>query len=291
MCHAPVVITVRGREAAKQLLNGRIRAGGKKLKMEEFAEEGKDVQCGKSAAWGHSEFRCPQLGMLRYGLCAERHRTSHHVCQVAGCGKKGKCQHLQAKCTNCDGERAATCAGCGFKRSAIGAARAAVGQGPIEWQQPRFRTGSQRRQRNPRGNPAGGAKADGGRLGQIPGNGGDHRRGIGQRISHDVVYVAPAAKLLGGCSGDGNGAAIGEGGAGVDTVTERGEGWHCQPPRLSKYHEGEESLNRRQQRDKVQDRPSQRERRGRLRQHHSQPTEDSGSQHIRPKYTGQRVPP
>jgi len=61
-------------------------------------EEGKDAQCDKCAAWGHSEFRCPQLDMLRCGLCAERHRMSHHVCQVAGCGKKGKCRHLQAKC-------------------------------------------------------------------------------------------------------------------------------------------------------------------------------------------------
>jgi hypothetical protein len=91
--------------------------------VEPFIEEGKDAQFDKCAGWGHSEFRCPQLGMLRCGLCGDKHRTSEHKCQVAGCGQKGKCRHLQAKCANCGGSHPATWTGCAFARSARTAAR------------------------------------------------------------------------------------------------------------------------------------------------------------------------
>ena len=123
---APVVITVRGQEAAGKYLAGGLRLGGMKMKVEKFVEEGKDTQCDKCAAWGHSEFRCPQLGVLRCGLCGDGHRTSEHACQVAGCGRKDRCRHLQAKCANCGGGHTAAWTGCPFARSARAAAR---GQG------------------------------------------------------------------------------------------------------------------------------------------------------------------
>lgn len=124
---APVVITVRGQEIAKEIIAKGIRLCGMRLRVEAYVEEGKDAQCDKCAAWGHSEFRCPQLGMLRCGLCGEKHRTSAHVCQVAECGKKGRCKHLQAKCANCGGAHSATWPRCPFAQSARDATRRALG--------------------------------------------------------------------------------------------------------------------------------------------------------------------
>ena len=91
---------------------------GVRLKVEPYVEDGKDTQCDKCAAWGYSEFRCPQPGMLRCGLCGEKYRTSAHTCLVAGCGKKGVCKHLRPKCANCGGNYTATWTKCPFARSA-----------------------------------------------------------------------------------------------------------------------------------------------------------------------------
>ena len=123
---APVVITVRGPEIAKNMIAKGLSVCGVRLKVEPYVEEGKDAQCDKCAAWGHSEFRCPLLGMLRCGLCGEKHRTSAHTCLVAGCGKKGVCKHLQPKCANCGGKHTATWTRCPFARSA----RSARGSSP-----------------------------------------------------------------------------------------------------------------------------------------------------------------
>jgi len=115
---APVVITVRGPGIAKDMIAKSLSVCGVRLKVEPYVEEGKDAQCDKCAAWGHSEFRCPLLGMLRCGLCGEKHRTSAHTCLVAGCGKKGVCKHLRPKCANCGGNHTATWTRCPFARSA-----------------------------------------------------------------------------------------------------------------------------------------------------------------------------
>ena len=148
---APVFITVRGQEIAKEIAAKGVWVCGMRLKVEPYVEEGKDAQCDKCAAWGHSEFRCPQLGMLRCGLCGDKHRTSAHACQVAVCGKEGSCKHLQPKCANCRGNHPATWARCSFARSARAATRMSSSPSP----QPAEKKGRGRRRSKRKGKKEG----------------------------------------------------------------------------------------------------------------------------------------
>jgi len=48
---APVVITVRGQEIARDVIAKGLSVCGVRLKVEPYVEEGKDAQCGKCATW------------------------------------------------------------------------------------------------------------------------------------------------------------------------------------------------------------------------------------------------
>jgi hypothetical protein len=100
-----VVFAVRGEDTARRPLKDEVRICGNRFTVERYQEERPDTQCSNCAKWGHVDSKCDSPARVKCNLCAEKHRTDQHQCQVVGCtkGKGQQCADLIIKCPNCKG--------------------------------------------------------------------------------------------------------------------------------------------------------------------------------------------
>jgi len=120
-----VVCTVKGSKMAEKVLKGGLRAAGMKYDVEKFMAAGLDSICAVCSRWGHDEVKCGALKMLACMLCAGRHLTKDHKCNVVGCKANAgqNCPHNVDKCVNCKGNDIAKANVCVKKQEAIKTAR------------------------------------------------------------------------------------------------------------------------------------------------------------------------
>ena len=120
-----VVFAVKGSKMAERVLKGGLRAAGTKYEVERFATAGPDSFCGVCSRWGHIEAKCGALKMPACMLCAGRHLTKDHKCNVVGCKANAgqNCTHNVDKCVNCKGNHIAKANVCAKKQEAIKIAR------------------------------------------------------------------------------------------------------------------------------------------------------------------------
>jgi len=120
-----VVFAVKGSKMAEKVLKGGLRAAGVKYDVERFMTAGPDSFCGVCSRWGHVEAKCGSLKMPACMLCAGRHLTKDHKCNVVGCKANAgqNCTHNVDKCVNCKGNHIAKANVCAKKQEAIKIAR------------------------------------------------------------------------------------------------------------------------------------------------------------------------
>jgi len=120
-----VVFAVKGSKMAEEVLKGGLRAAGVKYDVEKFVNAGPDSFCGVCSRWGHADAKCGSLKMLACMLCAGRHLTKDHKCNVVGCEANAgqNCAHNVDKCVNCKGNHIAKANCCVKKQEAIKVAR------------------------------------------------------------------------------------------------------------------------------------------------------------------------
>jgi len=120
-----VVFAVKGSKMAQKVLKGGLRAAGVKYDVEKFMNAGPDSFCGVCSRWGHVEAKCGSLKMPACMLCAGRHLTKDHKCNVVGCKANAgqNCTHNVDKCVNCKGNHIAKANCCVKKQEAIKVAR------------------------------------------------------------------------------------------------------------------------------------------------------------------------
>jgi len=120
-----VVFAVKGSKMAEQVLKGGLRAVGVKYDVERFMTAGPDSFCGVCSRWGHVEVKCGSLKMPACMLCAGRHLTKNHKCNVVGCKANAgqNCTHNVDKCVNCKGNHIAKANVCVKKQEPIKTAR------------------------------------------------------------------------------------------------------------------------------------------------------------------------
>jgi len=120
-----VVFAVKGSKMAEKVLKGGLRAAGVKYDVEKFVNAGPDSFCGVSSRWGHVDAKCGSLKMPACMLCAGRHLTKDHKCNVVGCKANAgqNCAHNVDKCVNCKGNHIAKANCCVKKQEAIKVAR------------------------------------------------------------------------------------------------------------------------------------------------------------------------
>jgi len=120
-----VVFAVKGSKMAEKVLKGGLRAAGMKFDVEKFIKAGPDSFCGVCSRWGHVEAKCGSLKMPACMLCAGRHLTKDHKCNVVGCKANAgqNCTHNVDKCVNCKGNHIAKANCCTKKQEAIKTAR------------------------------------------------------------------------------------------------------------------------------------------------------------------------
>jgi len=120
-----VVFAVKGSKMAEKVLKGGLRAAGVKYDVEKFMNAGPDSFCGVCSRWGHVDSKCGSLKMPACMLCAGRHLTKDHKCNVVGCKANAgqNCTHNVDKCVNCKGNHIAKANCCVKKQEAIKTAR------------------------------------------------------------------------------------------------------------------------------------------------------------------------
>jgi len=120
-----VVFAVKGSKMAEKVLKGGLRAAGVKYDVEKFINARPDSFCGVCSRWGHVEVKCGSLKMPACMLCAGRHLTKDHKCNMVGCKANAgqNCAHNVDKCVNCKGNHIAKANCCVKKQEAIKIAR------------------------------------------------------------------------------------------------------------------------------------------------------------------------
>jgi hypothetical protein len=120
-----VVFAVKGSKMAEKVLKGGLRVAGVKYDVERFMNAGPDSFCGVCSRWGHVEAKCGALKMPACMLCAGRHLTKDHKCNVVGCKANAgqNCTHNVDKCVNCKGNHIAKANVCIKKQEAIKTAK------------------------------------------------------------------------------------------------------------------------------------------------------------------------
>jgi len=86
---------------------------------------GPDSFCGVCSRWGHVDAKCGCLKMPACMLCAGRHLTKDHKCNMVGCkanAGQNRTHHVD-KCVNCKGNHIAKDDCCIEKQEAIKQAR------------------------------------------------------------------------------------------------------------------------------------------------------------------------
>ena len=75
----------------------RLRVGGISLRVTKFRSIAPTTQCSNCQEFGHLESQCRKGPRCR--LCSDTHITALHRCNT--CRAKGKCPHMEPKCSNC----------------------------------------------------------------------------------------------------------------------------------------------------------------------------------------------
>jgi len=120
-----VVFAVKGSKMAEKALKGGLRAAGGKYVVEKFINAGPASFCRVCSRWGHVEAKCGAFKMQPCMLCAGRHLTKDHNCNVVGFKANAgqNCTHNVDKCVNCKGNHIAKANCCVKKQEAIMMAR------------------------------------------------------------------------------------------------------------------------------------------------------------------------
>jgi len=120
-----VVFAVKGSKMAEKVLKGGLRAAGVKYDVEKFINARPDSLCGVRSRWGHVEAKSGSLKMPACMLCAGRHLSTDHKCNVVGCKANARqnCTHNVEKCVKCKGNHIAKANCCVKKQEAIQEAR------------------------------------------------------------------------------------------------------------------------------------------------------------------------
>jgi len=116
-----VVFAVKGSKMAKKVFKRGLRVAGVKYDVEKFMNAGPDSFCGICSRWGHVEAKCGSLKTSACMLCAGKHLTKNHKCNVVGC-KANAAQnitHNVDKCVNCMGNHIAKADCCVKKQEVI----------------------------------------------------------------------------------------------------------------------------------------------------------------------------
>jgi len=116
-----VVFAVKGSKMAEKVYKRGLRAAGAKYDVEKFMNAGPDFFCGVCSTWGHVEAKCGSLKMPACMLCAGRHLTKDHKCNMVGCKANAgqNCTHNVDKCVNCKGNHIMKANHCVKKPEAI----------------------------------------------------------------------------------------------------------------------------------------------------------------------------
>lgn len=106
---AIVVMAVRDKRMATEILKVGLRIGGNRAEVTPFVRTISDAQCLRCCGWGHITALCTTTRQEKCMWCAGNHLTVHHQCDVAGCkaSRGRKCDHLIEKCANCGGSHPA----------------------------------------------------------------------------------------------------------------------------------------------------------------------------------------
>ena len=120
-----VMFAVKGSKMAEKVLKEGLRAAGVKYNVGKFMTAGLDSFCGVCSRWGHVDAKCGALRMPAGILCAGKHLTKDHKCNVVGCKVNAaqNCTHNVDKCVNCKGNHIAKANCCVKKQEAIKTAR------------------------------------------------------------------------------------------------------------------------------------------------------------------------
>ena len=120
-----VVLMVKGRKVAADLIENGFRAAGRRYAAELFEEEGPDSLCSVCCLWGHLARKCPTPTAPKCAFCGKGHQTAEHQCKHNGCtaGMGNSCAHIERKCVNCKGNHYASFKGCAEKKKAVDAAK------------------------------------------------------------------------------------------------------------------------------------------------------------------------
>ncbi|APA05397.1 predicted protein [Sclerotinia sclerotiorum 1980 UF-70] len=104
-----IVIAFATKSEAELAIRKRLYIAGTSTRVEKFYESKPTTQCQKCQGFGHQDTHCRRDPSC--GLCGGKHITSVHLCVV--CNIRGKfCQHLAAKCSNCQGKHTANSRTC-----------------------------------------------------------------------------------------------------------------------------------------------------------------------------------
>jgi hypothetical protein len=118
-----VVFSIKGKKIAQRCLEKGLRAAGVWHEVERYIHAGPDTFCESCCGWAHHDSKCGRLGLgvVKCMLCAGKHKTEDHQCDVVGCkAKKGQnCTHNNDKCANCRGNHIAKSNACPNKQEAI----------------------------------------------------------------------------------------------------------------------------------------------------------------------------
>ncbi len=109
-----MVITVGSREEAQKLLVDGIRFAANRYRTEQFWELRPETVCPRCCGIGHHHYKgCGDRPPLCF-ICAGPHEGLEHTCKTGGCSAKPgtACEHMPAKCGNCDGKHSATSTSC-----------------------------------------------------------------------------------------------------------------------------------------------------------------------------------
>jgi hypothetical protein len=97
--YSTVVLTMKDREVAQNIVKHGIRLAGREHRGEEFFRDGLDSQCTLCHRWGHTLNKCDQT-LPTCAICAECHITAAHLGNVGGCTAR---RHEIFKCFKCSG--------------------------------------------------------------------------------------------------------------------------------------------------------------------------------------------
>lgn len=115
-----IVVTVGCLEDARKLRINGIRFGGSRYRTEHYWELGPGTICPRCCGIGHQSFKACGDQPPKCFICAGPHEGLDHACTVTTCTTKPgtHCQHMPAKCGNCEGNHPATASICPKQREA-----------------------------------------------------------------------------------------------------------------------------------------------------------------------------